>query len=398
MTEAVARHPHAPQLSPVEVAAGLTLGYEPGRRPPTATGVGMRAAFESVVREALCRPPCVVSFSGGRDSSTVLAVARLVAQREGLPPPVAVSLRFPSVAQAEESAWQEQVVAQVGLADWVRLPLADELDLLGPRGQQVLRRHGALWPANAFFHGPIADQATGGSLLTGVGGDELMTPSSVWDRVNLVRGRVVRPRPADLPMLLLSGLPAAARSWVLRRRSGPDLHAPWLRRGAGEQVQAAFAAMRTAGPVRHDRALLRFWGSRYLAVGLDSLARVGADAGATVFSPFSDGRVVAEAAADRGRMPPRSRSRAMLLAFSDVLPREILRRGSKASFNGAFWGPHTREFVAGWTGQGVDQALVDADALHRVWRGADPDARSYTLLQTAWLAAGRGSAAASAAQ
>ena len=44
-----------------------------------------RRALEHVVREALLRPPCGVAFSGGRDSSAVLAVAAHVARRDGLP-------------------------------------------------------------------------------------------------------------------------------------------------------------------------------------------------------------------------------------------------------------------------------------------------------------------------
>jgi asparagine synthase (glutamine-hydrolysing) len=71
--------------------------------------------------------------------------------------------------------------------------------------------------------------------------------------------------------------------------------------------------------------------------------------------------------------------------FADVLPPDVLQRSGKATFNGAFWGPRTRSFVADWEGQGVDASLVDIDGLGRLWRGSDDDYRSYMLLQSAWL-------------
>ena len=57
-----------------------------------------RAALEAVVLRALLRPPCLVSFSGGRDSSLVLAIASDVARRHGLPLPVPATNRFPGRA------------------------------------------------------------------------------------------------------------------------------------------------------------------------------------------------------------------------------------------------------------------------------------------------------------
>ena len=46
---------------------------------------------------------------------------------------------------------------------------------------------------------------------------------------------------------------------------------------------------------------------------------------------------------------------------------------------------HTRAFVEGWTGSGVDPALVDPDELQRMWRGGEPNAFTSALLQAAWL-------------
>ena len=52
------------------------------------------------------------------------------------------------------------------------------------------------------------------------------------------------------------------------------------------------------------------------------------------------------------------------LALGPV-PDAILARGSKASFNAAFWSDHAQRFADQWTGEGVDPELVDVDKLPR---------------------------------
>src|SRR5206468_12200197 len=96
-----------------------------------------------------------------------------VARREGLPPPIPATNRFPEFSLTNEDEWQERVVRHVGLEDWVRLDWTDELDLLGPYAEKVLRRHGLAFPSNLHFHDPLMEAARGGSMLTGVGGDEI---------------------------------------------------------------------------------------------------------------------------------------------------------------------------------------------------------------------------------
>ncbi len=64
----------------------------------------------------------------------------------------------------------------------------------------------------------------------------------------------------------------------------------------------------------------------------------------------------------------------------------MLTRESKAYFDEAFVSEHTRSFVAGWTGNGVDTSLVDLDRLVDEWRSEHPDPRSLLLLQATWLA------------
>jgi hypothetical protein len=54
-----------------------------------APGATARGVLEELISPALERPPCVIGFSGGRDSSSLLALATHLARREGLPMPVA---------------------------------------------------------------------------------------------------------------------------------------------------------------------------------------------------------------------------------------------------------------------------------------------------------------------
>jgi asparagine synthase (glutamine-hydrolysing) len=108
-------------LTPLEISSGFVV---PTRRPshalPPVPG-SVRAAFEAALLPALRRAPCLVSFSGGRDSSAVLAVAAHVARREGLPLPIPATIHFPHAGGTQETEWQEQVIGHLGLEDWHRV-------------------------------------------------------------------------------------------------------------------------------------------------------------------------------------------------------------------------------------------------------------------------------------
>ena len=174
------------QLSAVDLVAGYPVGAVSRAtvlaeaRGPTGSLPGHQqlatdpwTALELATLPALERTPCVVAFSGGRDSSLVLAAASSAARRWGLAPPVPATLCFQSAA-SDEAKWQASVLRHLRIADWQRLRLTDELDFLGAIAQEQLTTWGLRYPANAHSMVPVLQEARGGALLTGLGGDDIL--------------------------------------------------------------------------------------------------------------------------------------------------------------------------------------------------------------------------------
>jgi Asparagine synthase len=379
-----------PELTPLEVATGIVLGVDT----PLARGGARRSpreALEAVIRPALERTPCLVSFSGGRDSSAVLATATALARREGLALPIPATNRFPGAPGSEEAAWQERVVAHLGLEDWLRLEHEDELDCVGPVARRVLLRHGLLWPFNAHFHAPLIEAAAGGALLTGIGGDELLSASALDRAGAVVRGRV-RPRRRDLLRLAYALSPRPLRRRALLRRFPGEL--PWLRPAAQAEFRARWIEQAAADPLAWGRRMRRVGARRDLRVGAESLARLAADAAVHVAHPLSSPELALALAELPAARRWTSRTQALEGLVGDLLPADVLDRSTKAHFDEAFWRGPSRELAARWEGGGVDPAVVDAEALRREWSSERPMAQSFLLLQSVWLAEARAASAA----
>jgi asparagine synthase (glutamine-hydrolysing) len=354
---------------------------------------GGRRALEDVALRALCRPPCFVSFSGGRDSSAVLAIATAVARREGLDLPIPATNRFPAAPDSHEDEWQQAVVDHLALSEWVRLEWSDELDVLGPWAAAILRRHGVLVPFNGHFHAPLLEAASGGSLLTGIGGDEVLEPS---DRYALNRLMHARRPPARRHVVAASraALPRRARAALAARN--PEFNAmTWIRADARREIARRHAAWHVAQPLAYDRGLREWWWrSRVLQCNVAAKNLIAADYDVEIAHPFADPQFLRAFAAQRGPHEPPGRNWALGELVDDLLPATIIDRPEKGTFNAAFWTDRSRAFAAGWDGRGVDHALVDPDALRREWAEPQPDPHSFALLQSAFLASISGGRAA----
>ena len=85
----------------IELATSLVTGRRPAPARPFGAGrsllPSLQACSSSVLLRSLQRPPCVVAFSGGRDSAGLLAAATRAARRHGLPLPIPATYRFPGV-------------------------------------------------------------------------------------------------------------------------------------------------------------------------------------------------------------------------------------------------------------------------------------------------------------
>jgi asparagine synthetase B (glutamine-hydrolysing) len=373
----------ADELTPLEVAVGAVLGFEPSRSERNGPVRSLWETLEDACLPALRDPPARVAFSGGRDSSLVLAAAVTAARRHGLEPPVAVTLRFPAVPAATESKWQELVAGHLSLADWVRVDVGDELDCLGPIATELVRRDGARFPPNAHLVVPIARVGDGGSLITGLGGDELL---GVWRwraRADMLSGRE-RLRLRAMRGLALGTMPRPLRRAVVHRREG--WAPPWLTR-AGKEQYVARARHEVDHPSRYDRYVDWVLGSRHLNVAVRRVAEVARAEGVSACAPLLAPAFTGALRAHGARHGFGDRSTAMAVIAGDRLPSALLERARKARFDDVFAGPRTREFAQRWNGEGIDSQLVDLDALRATWKAGELGVfRSMIAIQAAWRA------------
>lgn len=367
-------------LSSLEIATGMVFGTVAGAL-PEPTGVAPLAAMEGALLPALLRPPCLVSFSGGRDSSSVLAAAAALARREGLPLPIPATNVFPAEPETDETPWQEHVVRHLGLDEWVRIEHTVELDVVGSYARRLLCRHGLLWPFNVYFHAPLLEAAAGGSLLTGVGGDELFL-AATRDRLALVMARGVRPEARDLVRLGFGASPRFVRRAVLARRS--DAAIPWLRADAQRRLSRVLADAEAAIPRRLTGRLRWTRMSRYLDVGTAALAQAAGDEDVLLVHPLLTNELWAEVGRVAGPVGFSGRTEGMRRIFGALLPDEICSRVGKARFDGVMWTAEAQAHARSWGGGGAPPE-VDERALAEHWRGDRPMANSFTLLQATWL-------------
>lgn len=371
-----------PPLDALERFSGLVAGRRRTPPPPPAPAIpgGARDVLEALLLDALSRPPCHIAFSGGRDSSAVLAVAVAVARRHGLPMPIPLTAEYDDPA-TKETDWQELVIAHLGLQDvWERFHVTDELDVLGPFAVNALQRHGQFWPPNAHSMYNFTGRIRGGTMVTGGGGDEVLTHWR-WGRAPVRETLAMRPVKRAVKWTAFYAIPPTVRQRLQPPRV--TIMLPWLTPAATQELMGRFKRPRTATWGADVEIYLdgRYW--ELVRSALDTFA---ADDDVRLVEPFYDPRfaraLVAEA--PRGGFP--DRTTAFRTLFSDVLPDEVLARTTKAGFNAVGWGPQARAFAESWDGTGLDPDVVVPEAVQAAWLEEVPDVRCVGPLYAAWLA------------
>ncbi|WP_402467054.1 asparagine synthase-related protein [Isoptericola aurantiacus] len=370
------------RLSTIEDTLGVVAGRDDAGPLPWAEPEP-RAVLERVVAEHLAAGPAVVLFSGGRDSSALLAVAVSVARAQGMDEPIAVSVRHPEVPESDETDWQRLVVDHLDVHHEV-IELHGEQSLLSETAQRAIRRRGVVWPTALQLREPVYKALDAAVLLTGEGGDHAFLPHRVTSLRNVLLNRG-RPSRRLLRSAAWSVLPYAVQA---RRPGLPREDQSWLRAPYGRR-RLQLMNTGTHERWRWDQATWRVFEPRAVSVVLANHEAGVREFGMAPATPFADPRFLAALARWGGRWGPAGRTDVMRRLFHDLLPDAVLARTSKAAFNGARWGGREEEFARSWDGTGVDPDVVDVEALRAAW--LNPVLRSGTdhHLQTAWAASER---------
>jgi asparagine synthetase B (glutamine-hydrolysing) len=373
------------RMTPFEVATGWLTGEDTDISAPAETITTRPVdALEAVLIPALARPPCVVAFSGGRDSSALLAVANRLAAREGFAAPIAATLRYPGDHDAHEQKWQELAVRYIGVRDWEVIAGGAAADLLGPVATAGLRRHGLLWPPAYHTSVPLLRLARGGSLITGDGGDEVFGDHRITSLTRVV-GRWPTTR-SEMVETVLAPAPRVVREATYNRSLRSQMRKSWLTPPAQRVFSRAIAIDRAAAPLSWAASVRRLPRMRAWRLGFHNQDLVAAAENVNIQRPLQHPLFLASLIKNTAPWGFRDRDVAMRALFASWLPDELLRRQSKARFNRVVFGGHCREFVGHWTGAGVPADLVDTEVLKQFWEAEVPHALSFALLQAAWLA------------
>ncbi|HLV04716.1 asparagine synthase C-terminal domain-containing protein [uncultured Georgenia sp.] len=375
---------HYERLTGSELDVVAPLGTMPPVDRPQPVDGSTRAALEQVVADSVVRGPCYVLFSGGRDSSLVLALATSAARRLGVPDPVPVTAVYPGDEHADESSWQQLVLDHLGITERIVLSITDERSTLGDVALHHLRRRGLVWP-EAVHTQPVffAQLDPGGTVLTGEGGDALLEARRVT-ALHLLRLHGRRASRALLRAAAASLTPTVVDRRRARRAFADPEVLPWLRPRARAVLAADEVALR--GPLRWDEATWAVLDQRHTRMGLDNPVVGAAEYGLTMRHPIAEPTVVAALAAEGGRWGfPGGRTHLFRRLGADLLPDAVLARQSKAAFNRSRWTEREREFARKYTGGAFHPEYVDEERLRAGWLGDRPHPVSYFMAQVAWL-------------
>jgi len=371
--------------SSFEVVAGFPVsGPVPGVDAPPSGPDDPYGVLLSLMSAA--PGPVAVEFSGGCDSSLVLAAGVEAARRSGRELPIPVTLRYPSLPEADETPWQELVLDALGVRDRIVITVEGDEDLLGPRAIASLAHRGLIWPPAAHAMSLVLDAVKGATLFTGHGGDEVLGPRRITPTVRLLQGlRHSRgPSRSDLGVIAdaVRLQSPAFRVQQMTKAGGFE----WLIVDARAAVARRLTAVEPVEPWQPSRGVVaasRTVAQRRMKATFESL---GEEMDVRWRAPLLEPSFVAAVAGATPLHRFRGRSTILATHFAHVLPEKLLWRQNKAWFNRAFFGEETRSFARSWDGEGLP-SFIDADWLKANWLSDLPHAGTALLLHAAFLIA-----------
>jgi asparagine synthase (glutamine-hydrolysing) len=377
-------------LTSLELATGRMVGTEERASLPRMRGeVSLAETLDGILEPALASGRCLVAFSGGRESAFLLASATSCARRHGHPDPIPATLRTTASRSSDAAVrrqveHQQRIVTFLGLEEWDRVDVGDQLELLGPYARRALAEAGILFPATAYVFLPLLDRARDGWLLAGGSLTDFLLYWRGRRISEVVAGRRRRPTRRDVRELGFLMLPRPVRRALLRSRT-PPVDAPWLREPAAREFGRLTLDQWANAPLAFDTAVSRqrmhrcYVGTRLSA---DALAHV---AGARLLMPFRDDRYLAALAALGGRRGLGDRFSMARRVAGGILPDELLVRSEGAKDRYAYVGEASRRFIGRWSGTGLDTEVLDVDVLRASWSADVFPWASAMLLQLAFV-------------
>jgi asparagine synthase (glutamine-hydrolysing) len=358
------------------------LGEEPREPlPRLRRDVSLDDALFEVIEPALASGRCLVAYSGGRESSWLLAVATATARRHGYADPIPVTIRFPDSETGRAAQLQERVISHLELRDWEHVLIDDEFEMVGSYARRMLCDAGVLFPATLFVFLPLLDRARDGWLLAGGGLADFFLYWR-WAGLADVLARRRRPRRRDLRDLAeLSVRRRTLRSLPSSRRAATM---PWLREEAAREFDDLATRRARAVPLGFEAALREQRTHRcHLGTerSLDALAK---SAGSHLLMPFRDDRFMAAFASAGGRGGFGDRASTMRRVVGHLLPDELRRRSDGKNARQPYFGDGSRGFAERWSGLGLDGDVVDADELRATWASGVFPWQATVLFQLAY--------------
>ncbi len=362
-----------------------TLGMPEAATPPRS-GIPRREgsaespvdALKAIIGPLVSGRTTYVLFSGGRDSSAVLAVATRVARELGADDPIPLIGRHNDAPDSNETEWQDLVLSHLKLTQTIVRRFTGEQSLLSSRSEESLRSTGLLWPPSLHVQAAYVDDLPLGNVLSGEGGDFVIGPRRISRTADAIRAR----RPRETLRAAYGAL--AVSRWRRTAADNLQIASPWLTPEGRTMLTDVIQRM-TPEPLSWSAGLRSMSESRPARMANTNFRGVFDVAGFHCENPLEHPRFVSALSATAHYWGPGNRTQMMRSLFGNLLPDRVLSRQTKASFNDVRWTHRERDFAREWSGNGVDSRFIDHDKLRDAWLSDIPPVLSDVHLHAAWL-------------